>query len=99
MLPGSVIEAGERLARALYDGNFSRMLADLVREASKQQASGEGKNPEQYLTEMVGLLAEKRALKAKLKEKEERFKLERKGLIEALALAEEELKRARSSAT
>ena len=44
----------------------------------------------------MDLLAKVRALEAKFKEKDERFKLERKGFTEALALCEEDLKNSRS---
>ena len=96
----SVIATGERLMAARHKGdNFSGFLSDLVREEENRQASGGAKSQEQYLTQIVDLLEKNKALEARLKEKDERFKLERKGMTEALALCEEDLKKARGSAT
>jgi hypothetical protein len=97
MMLESVIAKAEELivARNMGANKFSHLLADLVLDAHKRQASGGDKSPEQYLTEIVGLLADKRTLEATIKEKMERFKLERKGLTEALALCEEDLRKAK----
>jgi flagellar hook-basal body complex protein FliE len=74
----SVIKIGEALVEPLHKNSFSQLLEDLVRDADKRQTSGGEKSQEQYLTEIVDLLAKVRVLEAKLKEKDERFKLERK---------------------
>jgi hypothetical protein len=97
MMLDSVFALAQELMqdRHLGKNKFSQLLADLVLDAHKRQASGGDKSPEQYLTEIVDLLAQKRALEARLKEKIEGFKLERKGLTEALALCEEDLKKAK----
>ena len=99
MMPEAVIAIGEGMAKARYFGGnkFSQLLTDLVLEEEKRQASGGAKSQEQYLTQIVDLLEKNKALEAKLKEKTEGFKLERKGMTEALALCEEDLKKAKSS--
>jgi hypothetical protein len=95
----SVIDAGDRLVVDTHKGSFSQLLSDLVLDAQKRQTSGADKSPEQYLTQIVDLLEKNKALEAKYEERVERFKVERKGLTEALALCEADLKQARSQAT
>ena len=93
----SVQEIAAKVMQARLKGdNFSELVRDLIIEEHKRQASGGSKSQEQCLTEIVDLLAKNRALEARLKEKIEGFKLERKGLTEALALCEADLKQARS---
>jgi hypothetical protein len=96
-IPQSVREVGEELVVILHKGSFSQLLTDLILDARKRHASGADRSPEQYLNEIVELLAKNRALEAKLKAKEEIFKRERKGLVGALALAEADLKEARAA--
>lgn len=100
MMLDSVYAIAQELVQDRHMGTnkFSQLLSDLVLDAQNRQASGGDKSPEQYLTEIVSLLAKNRALEAKIAEKMEGFKLERKGLTEALALCEEDLKKARSQA-
>jgi hypothetical protein len=86
-------------ARHMGTNKLSQLLSDLVLEEQKRQASGGSKSPEQYLIQIVDLLEKNRALEAKIEERAERFKLERKGFTEALALCEADLKQARSRGT
>jgi hypothetical protein len=81
--------------RHLGQNKFSQFLTDLVLDAHKRQTSGGDKSLEQYLIQIVDLLEKNKALEARLKEKMEGFKLERKSLVEALHLCEEDLKQAR----
>jgi hypothetical protein len=84
-------------ARHMGTNKLSQLLSDLVLEEQKRQASGGDKSPQQYLTQIVDLLEKNKALEAKLKEKDDRLKRERRELGEALALCEADLKQARSS--
>jgi hypothetical protein len=96
----SVKEYAACVMRARLKGdNFSELVRDLIVEEYKRMGSGGHKSQDQYMAEMVELLARNRALEATIKDKMERFKLERKGLSEALALCEADLKQARASAT
>ena len=92
----SIITTGEELLGPLRKNSFSHLLTDLIMEARDRHMAGGEKSQEQYLTQIVDLLEKNKAFEAKLKEKDERFKLERKGLVGALRLAEEDLKKARS---
>jgi hypothetical protein len=98
-LRASVIKTGEALAGTLHKNSFSQLLEDLVVDAQKRQASGGEKSLEQYLIQIVDLLEKNKALEAKIEERAERFKLERKGLQEALDLCEEDLKKAKTPST
>src|ERR1035441_7514747 len=98
LLP-SVIETGEALVNTLHKSSFSQLLTDLILDAQKHQASGGEKSPEQYLIQIVDLLEKNKALEAKLKEKDERLKRERRELTEALVLCEADLKQARAQPT
>jgi predicted nucleic acid-binding Zn-ribbon protein len=97
-LTESVKEIAAKVMQARLKGdNFSELVRDLILEEYKRQASGGTKTLEQYLTEIVDLLAKVRALEAKLKEKDDRLKRERRELTEALALCEADLKQARKT--
>jgi hypothetical protein len=98
MMPASVIEMGKGLKRSLHKSSFSQLLTDLVRDAHQREAQGGDKSPKQYLVQIVDLLEKNQALEATLKERMERFRLERKGATEALALCEEDLRKAREQA-
>jgi predicted nucleic acid-binding Zn-ribbon protein len=80
----------------MHKSSFSQLLTDLIMEAQSRQVSGGNKGPEQYLIQIVDLLEKNKALEAKLKEKDERLKRERRELTEALALCEADLKKARA---
>jgi hypothetical protein len=68
MIRRSAINIGLDLVRAMHKHSFSQLLEDLVRDAQQHQASGEDKNREQYLAEIMELLAKNRALEAKVAE-------------------------------
>ena len=51
---------------------FSQMLADLILDAQERQTAGQPANPEKNLKELLELLAENRALKARIEELEGR---------------------------
>jgi hypothetical protein len=93
----SVIAAGEALVGSMQQSSFSQLLTDLILDAQKRRATGGDKSPEQYLTEIVGLLAEKRALEAKIKE----MKVDKAAtnFVWKRHLKEEAEKKARGSAT
>ena len=93
----SVIAIGDGLVKSMSKSSFSQLLSDLILDAHKRETSGGDKSPEQYLIQIVDLLEKNKALEAKLKEKTEWHKLDRKTLQEALRLCEEDLKKARSS--
>jgi hypothetical protein len=71
-------------------GKFSGLLEALVLEEYDRQRYEVDKS-------IAALMQENLKLKAKLKEKDERLKRERRELSEALALCEADLKQARSS--
>ena len=75
-----------------------RQHKEYVRKADLEAVKAACEATHQQQKAIVSLLAKNRALEAKIAEKMEGFKLERKGLTEALALCEEDLKKARSQA-
>jgi hypothetical protein len=73
-------------------GKFSGLLEALVLEEYDRQRYEVDKS-------IAALMQENLKLKAKIEEKVEGFKLERKGLQEALDLCEEDLKKAKTPST
>ena len=66
----SVITIGAGLVGTMQKSTFSQLLADLILDAQERQAAGEVANPAKNLKELLELLAENRALKARIEEME-----------------------------
>ena len=98
MMPARAVAIAKEMIRDRHLGQnkFSQFLTDLVLDAHKRETSGGDKSLEQYLIQIVDLLEKNKALEAKLKEKTESFKIDRRTLQEALDLCEADLRQARS---
>ena len=64
----SAIAIGEALTDTLHKSSFSQLLTDLLQAAHDRQSTGGGKTREQCLVEIVELLAQNRALEAKVED-------------------------------
>ena len=66
----SVITIGDSLVGTMQKSTFSQLLADLILDAQDRQTAEEPANPGKNLKELLELLAENRALKARIEEME-----------------------------